>query len=133
MGGTDYSFDGLTKIEKQLTKMINEQYPKELKNLLLEIAKEVLADTIEKTPKDTPHLVSNWQLGTITRVGNAYEIEIFNNVEYAEFVEYGHRLEDGGFQEGAFMLELSLEEMNDLLPKKLQMWLDDFLEKNKLY
>ena len=41
-------------------------------------------------------------------------------MEYAEPVEYGHRMKGGGFKKGAHMLEVSLQEMDRKLPDYLR-------------
>lgn len=89
--------------------------------------------TKERTPVDTGHLRDNWQIGAIEKRGDEYYIEVYNNVEYAEPVEYGHRLRGGkGFKEGVHMLELSLQEVQRQLPDYLRGWLQDFLDTHEL-
>ena len=62
-----------------------------------------------------------------------YYIEVYNNVEYAEPVEYGHRTRGGrGFVPGKHMMELSLEELNQALPGFLREWLSDFISTHDL-
>ena len=57
--------------------------------------------------------------------GDAYVIEIVNPVEYASYVEYGHRTKSGdGWVEGKFMLTISEQEVQAsstaILEKKLR-------------
>lgn len=57
--------------------------------------------------------------------GDAYVIEIVNPVEYASYVEYGHRTKSGdGWVEGKFMLTISEREVQAnstaILEKKLR-------------
>lgn len=53
--------------------------------------------------------------------GNAYVIEIVNPVEYASYVEYGHRTRGGhGWVEGHFMLTISEEEVQRDAPRVLE-------------
>ncbi len=128
MSKTEFRFDGLDKMEKRLSKAIEQQYPREFERMVLQIAYELQRLTKEKTPEDTPHLIDYWVVGDIKKVGNEYFIEVSNNVEYAGFVEDGHRLRDGTFQEGVHMLELSIEEIYDKLPFTLQSWIDNFID-----
>ena len=53
--------------------------------------------------------------------GNVYVIEIVNPVEYASYVEFGHRTKGGkGWAEGKFMLTISEEEVQRDAPKVLE-------------
>ncbi len=48
----------------------------------------------------------------VEKKGNAYIIEIINPVEYASYVEYGHRTRDHkGFVKGRYMLTISEQEI----------------------
>ncbi len=128
MAKTEFRFDGLDKMEKRLSKAIEQQYPREFERMVLQIAYELQRLTKEKTPVDTNYLQDNWKIGEVKKVGSDYFIEVFNNSEYAEAVEDGHRLRDGTFQEGVHMLELSIEEIYDKLPFALQSWIDNFID-----
>lgn len=67
------------------------------------------------------HLRRNWQVGSVVKQGNAYIVEIFNNVEYASYVEYGHRTRDHkSWVEGRFMATISMQEIERELPKFLE-------------
>lgn len=68
----------------------------------------------------------------IQRIGNTLQIEITNPVEYASYVEYGHRQEPGRYvpaigkklkkswTEGKFMLTLSEREIQKMAPAILE-------------
>ena len=72
--------------------------------------------------------------------GNTVVIEISNPVEYAPYVEYGHRQEPGryvpaigkklkqGWVPGKFMLTISEQEVRELAPSLLEQRLKQFLE-----
>ena len=87
-------------------------------------------------------LRNNWKINsTATKKGVVYEIEIFNPLEYASYVEYGHRQQVGrfvpqigkklksGWVEGQFMLKISEEEIQAIAPKLLQKRLDEELRR----
>lgn len=61
--------------------------------------------------------------------GNVYTIEIINPVEYAPYVEFGHRTVNGGWVEGRFMLTISEQEIREAAPKILEKKLQKELEK----
>ena len=118
--------------EKNLAQIIDRQYPEEFKQMVIDIAEQALGKAKELTPVQTGRLRDAWNLGTIEKRGDTYYIEIYNNVEYAEPVEYGHRMKGGGFKKGAHMLEVSLQEMDRKLPDYLRAWLADFLNTHDL-
>lgn len=89
-----------------------------IRNFLLEMALRALAKTKERTRVDTSHLRNNWSLGEVRRIGDKLEIDIFNNVEYAAHVEYGHKTRSGGFVEGRFMCTLSMDEIEKEIPAR---------------
>jgi len=128
MSDTEYRFDGLDEWEQRLSETIENQYPAEFREMVTNVANELLGRVKEKTPKDTGHLRREWHVGEIVRRGNEYYIEVYNNVEYAEPVEYGHRTRGGkSFVKGAHMMELSIQEVQKHLPDYLREWMDDFL------
>ena len=101
MSGTDYSFEGFDALERQLTQMIEQDFPEEFKALVIQIAYELQGRVKENTPKKTGRLQDSWKVGKIEKRGDEYYIEVYTNVEYAEPVEYGHRTRGGkGFVKG---------------------------------
>lgn len=141
MSSTDYSFDGLDAMEKNLSQMIEQEYPAEFRKMVIQIAQELNDKIKEKTPvsqgkskrKKGGYLQGNWHVGRIEKRGNEYYIEITNNTEYAEFVEYGHRTRGGkGFVKGSHMMELSIAEVQEFLPAHLKNWIDTFISTHDL-
>lgn len=130
---TDYSFDGLDEIEQQLAQMIEQTYPAEFEAMIKQLASELRDKVKVKTPKDTSHLSDSWTVGELVKRGDEYYIEVFNNVEYAEPVEYGHRTRGGkGFIPGAHMMEISLTELDKELTPFLRDWLSNFISTHDL-
>ena len=125
------------KFEKNLT-------GKELDLFIDSCAKELAARLLAKVIKRTPvgqyppstgkkggTLRRGWTNGNssssfaqeikVHHFGNTYVIEIINPVEYASYVEYGHRTRGGnGWVEGHFMLTISAEEVQRDAPKVLE-------------
>lgn len=139
MAGTEYRLDGLDEWEQALARAVDEQYPAEFEAMVVQAAQELAGKAKQKTPKATGRLQNGWRVGEIRKNGGEYVIEVCNNVEYAEAVEYGHRQQPGryvpaigrrlkaGTVRGSHMLELSLAELNAVLPGYLREWLDNFL------
>lgn len=133
MSRTDYSFDGFDVLEKKLAQMIEQKFPDEFRQKVIDIAYDLQGQVKEKTPHISGILQEGWKVGRIEKRGDEYYIEVYNNVEYAEAVEYGHRTRGGkGFVKGQHMMELSLEEVSQRLPGYLQEWLSDFLNSHDL-
>lgn len=65
---------------------------------------------------------------SVKKIGGMYEIEIVNPVEYASYVEYGHRTRDhAGWVPGRFMLTISEQELDAQAPKILEKKLMKYL------
>ena len=54
-------------------------------------------DVRDNTPVDTGDLRRSWTLTGPDKKGLKFEMDLANNLEYVEFVEYGHRQEPGRF------------------------------------
>lgn len=132
MSQTDIVIEGLDEFEKKLVQIISHDYPHEFEQMVIQIANDLQAATADATPVRTSHLQENWFVGELVKRGNNYYIEVYNNVEYAEPVEYGHRTKSGGFVEGAHMMEISVELLKIQLPSYLRDWLSDFINKHDL-
>lgn len=105
-----------------------------------ELAARLLAKVVKRTPVGEYPASSGKKGGTLRRgwtngkgasssaqelkvhhFGNTYVIEIVNPVEYASYVEFGHRTRDHeGWVEGKFMLTISEEEIQRDAPRVLE-------------
>lgn len=92
----------------------------------LKVAKRVAQLAIRKvkkmTPVDTGDLRNNWKYH-IVKKGDTYTILIYNQLNYASWIENGHRIviagKTVGWVEGKFMLKLTKDEMDRIAPN---MW-----------
>lgn len=58
---------------------------------------------------------------TVHHFGDTYAIEIVNPVEYASYVEYGHRTANHkGWVKGHFMMTISEQELQKIAPRVLE-------------
>lgn len=74
-------------------------------------------------------LRKGWMAGEIRKEGSVYKVEISNNVEYAPYVEYGHRTPSHkGWVPGKFMLTISEQELETIAPKVLENRIKEFME-----
>lgn len=85
---------------------------------------ETLRKVKPRTPKDTGNLRRNWNWNNTKKRktgGSRYEIKLFNPVEYAEYVEFGHRTKGGTrWVPGQFFMKSASEEMQRQLPAMLK-------------
>lgn len=64
----------------------------------------------------------------VNHYGDTYVIEITNSVEYASYVEFGHRTPNHkGWVPGRFMMTISEQEIGQTAPKLLEKKIKDFL------
>lgn len=128
----EFDFSQFEDMADRYKKMLNENaVEKWMQELLLELAYRAVAKIKKRTPVDTGVLRQRWDLGGIIRKGDGYEVEIFNNVEYAPYVEYGHRTGKDltGWVEGRFMMTISMKEIEREMPKFLERKQTEFLNK----
>ncbi len=128
--------------------------PTQMDQFLTSCAKELAARLLAKVIKRTPvgqyeagsgktggTLRRGWTGGqnsnattyansmTVDKVGTDYVIEIINPVEYASYVEFGHRTRNHkGWVEGKFMLTISEEEIRKSAPRILEKKLENYLK-----
>lgn len=125
-----FDFGAFERWSKQIDKAIADNAAQKLtEQVLLELANRVLRRTKQKTPVDTGTLRRNWHIGEVVRHGDHLEIEIYNPVEYAEHVEYGHRTQRGNFVPGQYMLTLSIKEVEALAPALIGKRSDEFMRR----
>lgn len=122
--------------QRKLQKLSNGDITALCTNLTKEISARLLRKTIRRTPVGQYNdgrvggtLRRGWIIGTVNKTGNTYEIEIINPVEYAMYVEYGHRTRNHrGWVRGRFMLTLSEKEIENIVPKLIERRLKEYLE-----
>lgn len=138
-------------IQKQLDDKVIEKY---IEECLKDLAKKLIRKIKQRTPVNTGLLRNSWTIGSITKNGNVYEIEVYTDIEYASYVENGFRAhwvpgywegnqfvydpnaktgmqvgKPGGWVPGKFMLKISEIELERALPKFLQRKQEELLKK----
>jgi len=134
------NFQQLQRLQRKMQKLSQA----DIEKFCEEAAKELAARLLSKVIRDTPTgqyddgrvggtLKRGWTIdNNITKNGSVYEIEVINPVEYASYVEYGHRTRNlQGWVNGRFMMTISADEVEQksvqILEKKLQRMLGDAL------
>lgn len=101
--------------------------------LLDEMMNGLVGDVKYRTPVDSGHLRRNWFTTKAKRSGKHYRAEIFNNIEYAPWVENGHRKiihgKFHGWHKGRFMLRDSLFDLQREAPDFIKRKSEDFLSR----
>lgn len=147
--GGKFDFKEVKELQKQIERLEKERdaFCEECARYL---AARLLAKVIKRTPSNTGTLRRGWTTqssgsgaeGLKTRgaaqyadtlkvyhFGNAYVVEIINPVEYASYVEFGHRTANHkGWVKGNFMLTISERELQTQAPKMIEKKLADWLK-----
>lgn len=152
-----FSAAGLKKLQKQLNKIQQGNVEAFIEECAKELAARLLAKVIKRTPvgvypkstgKKGGTLRRGWTSNTheeaasggsgnakayadsleIKHNGNTLVIEIVNPVEYASYVEFGHRTANhSGWVQGRFMLTISEQEIQQIAPKVLEAKIKKYL------
>lgn len=140
-------FDELLEFQEQFEKVTDEELEMFFIDTSKELAARFLALVIPLTPvgeypastgKVGGTLRRNWTAGQseesyvytiqVVKKGTAYEIEIYNPTEYAEYVEFGHRTGNGrGWVWGRFMMTKSEIILNQEAPDIIRKRFEDML------
>jgi hypothetical protein len=116
-----FEYSEMKAMRRQVAELRKTSY-----DIHMRVAKRIAQLAIRKvkmmTPVDTGDLRNNWKFNVVKR-GDTYHVIIFNQLEYASFVEKGHRIvvagQTVGWVEGRFMLKLTMAEMERIAPN---MW-----------
>ena len=98
-----------------------------------EIAQIIVNKAPSRTPKKEGNLIKAWTTGEFKKEGDCYSIEVINPIEYAEFVEFGHRKRnDKGWVEGKFMLTIAerdvQRDLENIIMEKLKKFVAEALQ-----
>lgn len=136
----NFNIDGLKKFRDELNKL--QDPDKFVEACAKELAARLLRMVVKRTPVGEYPKSSGKKGGTLRRgwtgekrssaqnyadsltvhhFGDTYVIEIVNTVEYASYVEYGHRTANHkGWVKGKFMMTISEQELEKIAPKVLE-------------
>lgn len=139
-----FKFDEFKELAKNLEEL-SKTIDKEIEEFFFNIAYKCLGRIKKRTPVISGQLRNNWELSSVEREGNNLTIQIYNPMEYASYVEYGHKLvkqfvpgewkgnkftynpdsETGtvmgvktSWVDGKFMATISIREMLDIIPSE---------------
>lgn len=135
----NFNIKGLKDFQKKLEKINQNEVDVFLEGCAKELAARLIRMAVKRTPVGKYPKSSGKKGGTLRRgwtgnqrqgaksfaesltirhEGELYIIEIVNPVEYASYVEYGHRTADhSGWVDGKFMMTLSENDLKDIAPQ----------------
>ncbi|WP_317853948.1 HK97 gp10 family phage protein [Chakrabartyella piscis] len=136
------NFNDLKKLQKSL-QTTEAEMQTFIESCAKELAARLLAKVIKRTPVRKPENCPPGVVGgtlrrgwtgekassganyaktlQVKKTGSTYQIEIVNPIEYASYVEFGHRTRGGkGWKPGVFMLTISEQEIERAAPAILE-------------
>ena len=147
----NFKVKGLKELQKELNNL-QQNTDEMLESCAKELAARLLRLVVKRTPvgdysgdsytcvsgeqhkghkvqgKTGGTLRRGWTIGEIRKEGNVYKVDIINPVEYASYVEYGHRTANhSGWVKGQFMMTISEQELQKIAPKVLENKIKKFL------
>jgi len=126
-GRVDYR--QLKAFERKLAKLAKTDYKKFCEDAAKELAARLLGKVIRRTPVKDGTLRRGWTIGQVKQNGAIYEIEVINNTEYAQYVEFGHRTSNHqGWVNGRFMMTISADQVEQQAPAILERKLFNMLK-----
>lgn len=98
-------------------KIDRDEVKKELSRSVKRIGTQAIRTVKSNTPVDTGHLRRSWRVKDAGFQGSGWVIEIKNGIEYASYVENGHRTRGGkNWVAGQFFMKNSLNAIDSQLP-----------------
>lgn len=148
------NFQQLKAFERKLAKLARGDFEKFCEAAAKELAARLLSEVIKITPVakvDGGTLRRGWTAKThaeaesstgngknvkqyadslsVKKVGNVYELEVINPVEYAQYVEFGHRTRNHqGWVQGRLMMTISADRVEQQSPAILELKLFNMLK-----
>lgn len=121
---------------EELAKSFDRFARQDIDRICIECAEEIALRLLRKvklrTPVDSGRLRDSWRIEGVNKSGGEYVVEIINSLEYASYVENGHRQELGRFVPaigkrlvksyvpGKYMLRISEQEVQKEADKLVQ-------------
>lgn len=151
----EFDYRELKEFQKEI-KALMEEGDKFLHQAITNIAQRAIARIKKRTPVDTGTLRNAWRISSIQKLADQYIAIIVNETEYAEYVEYGHRVRgkrkrktkiqrgkkkkykikktawkskvEKGFVKGRFMMTISMWEIEKEMDKIVQREFEKWLK-----
>lgn len=132
--GKNVDYKQFEQFKKKLEKTLSDDSrQKFMEDCAKELAARLLSRVIKLSPTKTSALKKQWSIDNkiinVEKVGDTYHCTIFNSIDYASYVNYGHRTRGhDGWVDGQFFLEISENEVNALAPALLEKRLVQYMK-----
>ncbi len=106
----------------------------QIDSIIIEALEEIVAREMRMvkkiTPVDTNNLRNNWRITDIKKAGSSFEVSVYNNTDYANYVEFGHRTRDHkNWVPGKFMLTVSERQIDKVMEEIVNRHLEEAFSK----
>lgn len=103
-------------------------------DIIIEALEEIVAREMRIVKKDTPvdtgTLRNNWRITDIKKAGTSFEVSVYNNMDYADYVEFGHRTRNHkNWVPGKFMMTISEREVEKVMEEIVDRHLEEAFSK----
>lgn len=107
------------KLAQKLEKL-STTTPQKAEMTLKQVAEQTVKEVKGETPVDTGQLRMGWRRDN----GGSFKQVVYNNVEYVNHVEYGHRVvyfgkKTGGVIPGVFMLKKTMDKIEPIFKDEI--------------
>lgn len=102
--------------------------------IIIEALEEIVAREMRMvkkgTPVDTGTLRKAWRITDIKKAGSSFEVSVYNNMDYADYVEFGHRTRDHkNWVPGKFILTVSERQIEKVMEEIVNRHLEEAFSK----
>lgn len=106
----------------------------QIDSIIIEALEEIVAREMRMvkkvTPVDTGTLRKAWRITDIKKAGDSFEVSVYNNMDYADYVEFGHRTRDHkNWVPGKFMLTVSERQIEKVMEEIVDRHLEEAFSK----
>ncbi len=135
-----FEFQDLRRFQEKLNRLGESEINAFVESCTKALATRLLRMVIKRTPVRGGTLRKGWtgsrkqsaknyaESLTVNHFGDTYVVEIINPIEYASYVEYGHRtVNHKGWVPGRFMMTISEQELRQIAPRVLERKIKEFL------
>ncbi len=145
MTRSGYDADDLTDLYASLTKLANEQYPKEAKSFLRSQGNKAKTRLRNKTKsltkKKTGNLLKGIDKSPPKLFQGSFQIRVYNKAPHAHLIEHGHVMADKFgkpilnefgqemWVNGRFPAAQTTNELKEIWPGEVEQFIDELLEK----
>jgi hypothetical protein len=131
-------FGDFERLEKQMRRLERSECDRFCRSAAKELAARLLARLVKRTPvaENTGSHIGGtlrrgWKGGEmrVESSGGTYSVELENPTEYGIYVNYGHRTPNGGWVDGQYFVEMSVDEIQKGAGRLVERRLRELLER----